>query len=190
MTIPVRLRLFALGLALLVGSCQAPSPAAVFPHEAVLTDPTVVQALRHYFAVHRLNRRNTVLCLTLKQRPYRGGLFYVAHRYGVLAEDRLPSQFCAVDSAVVLVYGGAEPYLTQPGLADELARYLAAYRVHLTEHLVLSHAPEWQVQTCDGKVITTELEPGEYDTAPCGYVLRENATGQVEVVLPTNAPLK
>ena len=129
-------------------------------------------------AAHRVNPRQTVVYLTLKRRPFgEGGLFYLTYSYNQVKGPDLPSQFCTVDSTVVLVYGGSENYLTQPGLADELARYLVAHRVRFAEGYTLEHPPVWQVQACDGRVVTSSVEPEDYDTVPCGYVLREDSSG-------------
>jgi hypothetical protein len=167
-------------LVLLASSCRQPnnpSPTR-YPHEATLTDTTVVHAVRRFVAAHHVNPRETVVYLTLKRRPFgEGGLFYLTYSYNPVMAARLPSQFCTVDSTVVLVYGGSESYLTQPGLDDELARYLTAHRVQFAEGYTLEHPAVWQVQACDGRVLTTSPEPRDYDTVPCGYVLRAVASG-------------
>ncbi|RYU81820.1 hypothetical protein [Hymenobacter persicinus] len=73
----------------------------------------MVHALRRFVAAHRVNPRQTVVYLTLKRRPFgEGGLFYLTYSYNQVKGPDLPSQFCTVDSTVVLVYGGSENYLT------------------------------------------------------------------------------
>lgn len=184
---PILSRWWVGGLVLLTSSCQQPNnpPPAQYPHEAVLTDTTVVHSLRRFVAAHQVKPGKTVVYLTLKRRPFgEGGLFYLTYSYNQVTGPDLPSQFCTVDSTVVLVYGGSEGYLNQPGLADELARYLAAHRVRLANGYVLEHPPVWQVQACDGRVVTTSSEPEDYDTVPCGYILRKDSSGWVVVPTP------
>jgi hypothetical protein len=178
---------------LLASSCRqpnSPSPAR-YPHEATLTDTTVVHAVQKFVAAHHVNPREKVVYLTLKRRPFgEGGLFYLTYSYNQVTAARLPSQFCTVDSTVVLVYGGSESYLTQPGLADELARYLTAHRVQFAEGYVFEHSPVWQVQACDGRVLTTSPEPRDSDTVPCGYALRKDSSGWAIVPVTGQSPEK
>jgi hypothetical protein len=185
---------WCIGLLILVASScqdQKPLPPIRYPHEAALADTTVIHALRRFVATHRVNPRETMVYLTLKRRPFgEGGLFYLTYSYNQVTGSNLPSQFCTVDSTVVLVYGGSEGYLTQPGLADEQARYLAAHHVQLAEIYVLDPPPVWQVQACDERVVTTCPESDDYDTVPCGYVLREDSSVWVVVPVSGQSPMK